>query len=433
MTAKYARLIAVIALLVTHTTIVIADDTQSGLSAPAGTATALSGPKAVAAFAQPGLTPWRLISSGPVALAPQLEETVWNAAVAPFGPFDFIGLHRLRSPQVTPNRKVILFLPGATANGNLYTTDENHDFRIYLANRGYDVYSLDYRTHFIPLLGLGPDLQPLDLRSLNNWNSARFVDDVGLAVDQARAVSGVPKLYLAAFSSGNEFMYFYATKFGNDKLRGLIGMDGGPWQAGSVQPPNTVNFSAGEHALRRGDTPANRALLESYNVSPGAGVQFAAGNLLPDISTPLPSKAINDPLTYFLQNVWGYGQLTNIENGYNSLEQLVPFMVLATDDFWPNIQALEDVTLSNWSGRPPGLHYLDRFSRVDLPMILFSAQMLNSFDYTRLEWKFLAATMTRTRDAETHPLNGFGHLDVLTGTYARAQVFVPIENWLQRH
>jgi hypothetical protein len=42
-------------------------------------------------------------------------------------------------------------------------------------------------------------------------------------------------------------------------------------------------------------------------------------------------------------------------------------------------------------------------------------------------------TTTRTRDAETHLLQGFGHLDVLTGTFARAQVFVPMETWLQRH
>lgn len=365
---------------------------------------------------QPQVANWQLTTDN-------ATETVWTTPVAPFGPFDYIGLHRFKPAQ--PNGKVIVFAPGATANGELYTDDESADFRLYLAHRGYDVYSLDYRTHFI-------DPLPDDLSSLNHWDSSHFVSDLHLAVQQAERVSRVERVYLAAFSSGNEFMYYYAALYGREEIKALVGMDGGPWQVGSLAPPRTVDFNQGLQALQGGDTPANRALLEGWNVPPGPGPYFAGGNLLPDLSGLPPYQGDEDPLTFLLQNLWGDGQLTNIENGYNTLDRLVPFMLIATDEFWPNVQTLEDVTTSNYDGRPPTLHYLDHFGQVDLPMLIFGSGELTSFDYTELRWKFLAPQLCRTTDYQTVLLDGFGHLDVLTGTQAQARVFAPMEAWLRQ-
>src|SRR5206468_554588 len=67
---------------------------------------------------------WQLLQQGPV--SSDLAETVWKTAVPPFGPFDYISVHRLTSQRAFSHGKVVLFLPGATANGNLYTLDERY-------------------------------------------------------------------------------------------------------------------------------------------------------------------------------------------------------------------------------------------------------------------------------------------------------------------
>ena len=67
-------------------------------------------------------------------------------------PFDQIGLHRVvkgPTPAAHPEA-VVLYLPGTNMNGGVALDDPRYSFQVYLAEHGVDVWSMDYRTHFIP-------------------------------------------------------------------------------------------------------------------------------------------------------------------------------------------------------------------------------------------------------------------------------------------
>lgn len=91
-----------------------------------------------------------------------MREYVWqkNASLAPNGPYDKIGLHRLVKAGTTP-KGVIFMLPTGWSSGEKllsnppednWTRYENYSMPIYLANRGFDVYAIDYHpTSFLRL------------------------------------------------------------------------------------------------------------------------------------------------------------------------------------------------------------------------------------------------------------------------------------------
>ncbi len=76
---------------------------------------------------------------------PDLFETAWQTA-RPGGAYDKIAVHRYAG--VNPRKIAFLYLPGTNMNGELALTDERYNLWLYLAHRGFDVYALDYRTHF---------------------------------------------------------------------------------------------------------------------------------------------------------------------------------------------------------------------------------------------------------------------------------------------
>ncbi|GMU56097.1 MAG: hypothetical protein AMXMBFR33_52430 [Candidatus Xenobia bacterium] len=414
----------------------------------------------------------------PVFGQPDLTETYWNCAVDVPPPFvrssyDVIGLHRVVSDTPRPGR-VLLFLPGAQCNGGLYTQDETRDFRLYLANRGYDVYSLDYRTHFAPPFNIAgvslPGLVTPDLTFMAAWNSARFVDDVGTAIGWIKSTSQVDKLFLAGFSSGGQFAYFYACRevngrLGQEDLLGLIAMDGGPWQQGTNQPPASLEIAEGRAAVLGGDTPANRAVCQKYGSDPGPGFytenfgDFLSEGFLDNAlaylvdenaPNPLnPEQSAADFLIDRFQTNWGLndegdGQFSNIARGYNSLPTLMAWSVLAADTYWPIMQDIEDAVVTNYSGPPDGpyrvplgsgLPYLDNLARINIPQFVVGTSGLTNYLGNRMAWKFqgIALSATPRADAEQHILEHFGHLDALSGTKANQFVAQPMLNWLDRH
>jgi hypothetical protein len=415
---------------------------------------------------------WAEQSSLPVAGNPGLTETVWTAAVDVPPPFtrsayDIIGLHRVARANPRPER-ALLFLPGAQCNGSLFTSDETRDFRLYLANRGYEVYSLDYRTHFAPpfdVKGVNiPGVVAPDLSFLAAWSSQVFIDDVGAAIRQVKAVSGAAKVFLAGFSSGGQFTYFYAcTEHGQDDLAGLIVMDGGPWQEASQQPIHTLDIAAGWAALLGGDSPENRAVITSFGITPGdgfyseafgnflnAGFLLAVGAYELDADAPSPVSGFATAADYLVshfQNAWqlnaaGDGQMTNIGHGYNSLQMLLDWSLMASDTYWPVIQGLEDATLTNYAGPLAGpyhvpsgskLDYLDRLGDITVPQLAFGTSGLDGFLGTRMEWKFQGLALSASTDKTQHILEHFGHLDCLSGTHANEKLAQPMLEWLDRH
>ena len=162
---------------------------------------------------------------------PNLQESVWqkNANMAPNGPYDKIGLHRLVQTGITP-KDVVFINPGTYGYGEALTSNpatdsftktENDSQAIYWANRGFDVYAIDYRTHFVPA-----SLNTSQLGFMANWGWDQWISDIKEAVDKAKDTSGVNSVFMAGQSFGGRATTNYATVYSQD-VKGIIMLDGG--------------------------------------------------------------------------------------------------------------------------------------------------------------------------------------------------------------
>ena len=99
----------------------------------------------------------------------------------------------------------MLYLPGTNMNGEVALEDPRYSFQVYLAEHGVDVWSMDYRTHFIP-----PQTPQSDLSELAGWTNDLFESDIDAAAKFVSEKTGRDKLFVAGFSRGVEFAYLYA-------------------------------------------------------------------------------------------------------------------------------------------------------------------------------------------------------------------------------
>ena len=202
--------------------------------------------------------PWVLIEKKPLYLQPEITHYTWNKRVAPFsGPQDTIGLHRLIDERSGPKKGVFFVLPGMSDQGMDLIADsflENTAKAIeramvqapkadssywqalldelvtfqdrliarYLAKNGYDVYTIDYRTSFVPKYTEGEDLS-----FMKGWGWELFLSDIKEGIEHAKHLSGHKKVFLAGESHGGMFAMNYASKYWQSDLLGLILLDGG--------------------------------------------------------------------------------------------------------------------------------------------------------------------------------------------------------------
>jgi alpha-beta hydrolase superfamily lysophospholipase len=97
-----------------------------------------------------------------------------------------------------------------------FTKNENYSDAIYWANRGFDVYAIDYRSQFIPLT-----LNASQRAFAMNWTRDVWVSDLKQATNQLKEVSNVSKFFIAGECTGAEAALNYATKYSCD-LKGII-------------------------------------------------------------------------------------------------------------------------------------------------------------------------------------------------------------------
>ena len=109
--------------------------------------------------------------------APGIYEWTFQATVGK-SPFDKIALHRVAKGPTPPAHPdaVVLYLPGTNMNGEVALDDPRYSFQVYLAAQGVDVWSMDYRTHFIP-----PETPESDLAELAGWTNDLFESDIDAA------------------------------------------------------------------------------------------------------------------------------------------------------------------------------------------------------------------------------------------------------------
>jgi len=395
---------------------------------------------------------WVWKSTSAVANNSGIIHYVWEMARPPYGPFDKIALHRFVYKgddwRKRPSRdKVLLHLPGTfdTAWKGIVNPDiENH---LFFAAHGYDVYSLDYRTSYLPNLDYPEfEMYGKDISSAAYWTYGLFREDIKACVEKIKDISHASKIFLSGFSRGGAQIWIYASKYGKRDIKGLIGLDGGSPFASATTPRSVAEYDAAVHAfLASGAELLSRStpLFDSYSRILFAGMLpyskktvgyatlddlLAVSGYVPVYGPPPDAiNVISDLQAYFYTYSWNYlagytklyGVLTNFYNG--QMDQLDLMKVQAgLTYYWPAIQNVE---------RIDDLDYASNVSMLTIPVLFFGGILSCKADMSN-------CTSTNYKCASTDvtvlTLPGFGHLDVMWGINSREKVKEPMLEWMNR-
>lgn len=317
-------------------------------------------------------------------------EDVWTCVRPPGGPFDRVGLRRLANCDRADGPSVV-YLPGMHMNGEVPFAAAANDIRLYLAQSGFRVWAIDYRSHALP-----PEATAEQLAVMNTWTPATYADDVAWALGFVRGADpGAP--FLMGFSYGAGLVYRVAAR-DTGPIAGLVILDG---KVGVDVPPSAGAIDVGSTRLPYGQ---RQALL-------------AAAKRGPDGASPIPGyssagQALADIL-YTAQSFGGQGGLSNAKNDASD-PQIVAVLLASYDRWWPR------GATSAGAVQP---------SRT-LPVLAFSNGQMGS------DWQNGVRSSAQAfggGKADVRVLPGLGHLDVLVGKQAVRDVFEPARTWMTSH
>jgi pimeloyl-ACP methyl ester carboxylesterase len=383
---------------------------------------------------------WNLTVNGRgFSIYTNLREYVWTTSRPPYGTYDKIALHRLVDPSLE-SKGVVFICPGTWSSGeqllsnppgSLFNVTENYSIAPYLANRGFDVYSIDYRTHFVP-----PTLTKSELSFMANWGWDQWISDIKAAIDLAKKVSGADKIYLAGESFGGIAAMNYASLYWNTDLKGIILLDGGVGGKNPARVTNTFNLTQALNIMYATENWAS----ESFNIPGGLFLmQYAAAN--PDAPAPANATPTTNPMTGLpWANVTEYcaflvyyatypilGGLSNIYAGYADPDVVVRVFSLF-DRWWPNRLSLETNAITDWNNSPYVTYdFDDHYIEIDVPLLGFLSGKLGVI----LFGPFIHGIANP--DFTGIILPGYGHFDVYAGEYSEKDVSVPTYQWLTSH
>lgn len=353
----------------------------------------------------------------PVAGAAGVMETRWEAARPPRGAYDRIRVHRYRGTG--PSRAALLYLPGTNMNGQVALADEDHNLWVFLARRGVEVFTLDYRTAFVPAQG------GIDHGFMAGWTVDAFAEDVRAAAALARKESGKPRLFVAGFSRGAFFTYAEAG-LEPEGVAGLVALDG-PFK--SHAPHGAVDRAAEIQKLRQTNawaTDVSGALgWDTRQKLLSAAAMDPAG---PAVDPKF--KSIGAQTEDLLYNAWGPGGLTNPRAGLAKVQVLSKLLV-GYDRYYPAIQSVEGRAIAEQADDPT-TRIDDNWGKWSVPVLYFgSTGMTTAMGADFLLDGIYSAAKCGSKDVTLIVLERFGHLDVVAGERARAEVFEPTLAWIQ--
>ena len=392
-------------------------------ASPAGRPPPASTPGGPAPVAAAGWT--QSVAERAIAGHPGLRESVWTSARSPHGQHDYIAVHRIRSVD-TPSvaaRSVFFFLPGTHHHGEVVVADERYDLRLYLAQRGIETWTLDYRTHFITRE------QIFESGFMQGWTAQVFIEDAAAAADFVRQTSGVQKIFVGGYSRGATFAALMAARYSRQDVLGLALLDGyalEPPEARAIyrERPETPTWFADD--LERRYVPYRRwiKMLHDTLAEPD-GPDFMPVHLFENRAEMLKHFLFVSP-TYGQQ-----GGLSNAKGGYADILVLARIF-LHQDRYWPRVQNHGGFELARHLADAQ-FDYAGALRALTIPVIAFAS---SNMDKAGIGWAGrveYTARATASRDVEYSLLQDWGHLDVLLGTAAAQQVFAPLADWIDRH
>ena len=397
---------------------------------------------------------WTLTTNGVGLKAyPTLQEYAWqkNASMAPNGPYDKIGLHRLVKSGITP--KGVIFITNCPNWGtgeqrisnpasDNWTKFENYSEAIFWANRGYDVYAIDYRTHFIP-----PSFNATQVSFMADWGWDVWISDIKEAADKVKEVSGSNKFFIAGECTGGVTALNYATEYWKSDLRGIILLDpmwyilGYPMVATTGTETNTYNLNqtinamktAGTYATGFSSVNATKALIIYAFQNPGAPAEYPFGTPLKPTVNPVTNNTwanITEWFTYIIQNCIGTtlaafpGAYSNLAGGYGNITQFE--YSIANSELIPSRLSLENAAMSDWINCPYlAYDYNDHYKEINVPVLTFGTGL---FSNRTGALRFVNGI--NNTDFTGIMLKNYGHIDDYYGNYAARDVFEPAYQWM---
>jgi pimeloyl-ACP methyl ester carboxylesterase len=357
---------------------------------------------------------WAVGKSVPIAGASDIEQSTWSTGRPPAGPFDRIEVHRYRT-KAAP-LATLLYLPGTNMNGEVATTDEDHNLWIFLARHGVEGFALDYRTRFA-----SASVDANALASMKTWTTEAFVDDIKAAAALARGESGRSQLYVAGFSRGVFLAYAYACSEPT-AVAGLVALDG---QFKSHAPKNQYEPDADLKKLEEsGGWATDVAGRLGWEGRQKLMLATAENPMAP--STDPKFKTLGDQLSNLLQFAWGPGALANPLGG-QSRPEVLGRLLAGYDRYYPAIQDPEAKRMADRDDDP--LTPLDDlWGEMKTPILYFgNARMPGDWLLNGI----YSAQKSGSADVTLNVLEGYGHLDVLVSDHARREVFEPTLAWIK--
>ena len=124
-----------------------------------------------------------------------------------------------QSASAACDRLAGVWLPGRFGNSNVISWERPLDLRVVLAASGVDIYSIDYRTHFV-------DCQSSDPRQCSGWDTELFLSDIDRAIGVVNSACAGRPLVLFGHSFGVKLAYLYAIQPERWPLAGIVALDG---------------------------------------------------------------------------------------------------------------------------------------------------------------------------------------------------------------
>jgi pimeloyl-ACP methyl ester carboxylesterase len=390
---------------------------------------------------------WTLTINGRgVKAYPDLREYVWqkNASMPPNGLYDKIGLHRLVKIGV-PLKGVIFVCPGTYASAetilsnppeSAFTLVENSSQPIYWANRGFDVYVIDYRTHFVPT-NINDTSK---LSFMADWGWDQWISDMKEAVDKAKEVSGATKMFIAGQSFGGNAAIFYASKYWQQDVQGIILLDGGSPSKKAVTT-NKYNLTATIGLMKAsGNWTLETPNLSSGAISnvtsgiyfrdqyafknPGAPAEYPPGTPLQPTINPLTNRTWAN-ITEYMGFQFSTTKTSNLNSELGNITADIYWTAMG-DRYWPVRLSIENSAIFDWTNCPDVTFDFDEYYKnINVPLLSFTSEL---FGYP------MRGNLTNglaTADFTSILLPKYGHLDVFDGTYSVRDVSEPVNQWMR--
>jgi hypothetical protein len=390
------------------------------------------------------------------ALTPDVAEYFFTLRVGS-GPHDKIGVHRVVK-ETAPNAPVhaeraVMLAAGDIWNFRAAFLTGGQPFPVFLAERGIDVWGIDYRWTLVPA-------SVTDLSFMKDWGLEQDARDLGAAIAVARIAraftgSGYGKVFLLGWSRGGDIGYAYLdgeTRFrpGGRQVRGFVPVD--------IYLKTDVAQLRAAACQRQQNTEA--AIAAGNYANPSGGLIATVGTLA--ATDPGGSSILNGPpfnLPSFTNRQAGllvgeetFVFLAGLEptpfyhfTGGSFDAQGKPAGLLYSKDadlfsfeqgsapFQPNRELADSDTATCGATEVPFDRHL---AKIEVPILYIGAG--GGFG----EYGLYTTTLLGSKDVTSHivhkvpasqRLADYGHADLFLANDAHTLVWQPILDWLEAH